>query len=543
MDVKLPDGTIVKNIPDNITKAELTAKLNANGYSLPTDNALSQSQTEQPKSYSTMGAIGTGALNLIPSTGKLLVNAAKGIAHPVNALEGAIQLGSGALSKVLPESIMQYAIPEKRQQAEQVANAEGQSLYNKLGTYENFKRSFAEDPASILSDISAFTGGGGALLKGATTGGKIAELGKALSKTSEITNPLNLAAKEMQAVTYPFRELGKGTIGTTTTVGKMPVEEAIKAGEQNAFTGNNTYIKNINNPQSTDALDIAKQSLNKIKQEKNQQYRSGMVDITNDKSVLNFDKIDNGLQDAFEKVSFKGQARDEYALDKISKAQDEISKWKNLNPAEYHTPEGMDALKQKIGSILETIPYEQRTARSAIQDVYHSVKKSITDQAPVYSDVMQKYSEASDLIDEIKKGLSLGENASADTAMRKLQSVMRNNVNTNYGQRMKLVDELKKAGGEDIMPALAGQTMSSWKPRGLGGQLETYGGLLAALHNPAVLLAAPLLSPRLMGNALYKYGQAKGYIKKGLNKLPGTTTQKEQLVNVLSQMNQNKEQQ
>jgi len=32
MDVRLPDGTLVKNVPDDITKADLTAKLQANGY-------------------------------------------------------------------------------------------------------------------------------------------------------------------------------------------------------------------------------------------------------------------------------------------------------------------------------------------------------------------------------------------------------------------------------------------------------------------------------------------------------------------------------
>jgi len=32
MNVRLPDGTLIKNVPDNMTKAELTAKLSANGY-------------------------------------------------------------------------------------------------------------------------------------------------------------------------------------------------------------------------------------------------------------------------------------------------------------------------------------------------------------------------------------------------------------------------------------------------------------------------------------------------------------------------------
>lgn len=32
MDVRLPDGTIIKGVPDGMSKADLTAKLQANGY-------------------------------------------------------------------------------------------------------------------------------------------------------------------------------------------------------------------------------------------------------------------------------------------------------------------------------------------------------------------------------------------------------------------------------------------------------------------------------------------------------------------------------
>ena len=32
MDVRLPDGTIIQNVPDGISKADLTAKLKNNGY-------------------------------------------------------------------------------------------------------------------------------------------------------------------------------------------------------------------------------------------------------------------------------------------------------------------------------------------------------------------------------------------------------------------------------------------------------------------------------------------------------------------------------
>ena len=34
MDVTLPDGTVIKDVPDNITQAQLTAKLKANGLDM-----------------------------------------------------------------------------------------------------------------------------------------------------------------------------------------------------------------------------------------------------------------------------------------------------------------------------------------------------------------------------------------------------------------------------------------------------------------------------------------------------------------------------
>jgi len=36
MDVRLPDGTVIKNVPEGTTKAQLTEKLKANGYDIST---------------------------------------------------------------------------------------------------------------------------------------------------------------------------------------------------------------------------------------------------------------------------------------------------------------------------------------------------------------------------------------------------------------------------------------------------------------------------------------------------------------------------
>ena len=552
MDVRLPDGTIINNIPEGTTKAELAAKLSAKGYNLPMDNEPKVETA--PQSLSTGEALAKGALNLIPSTGKLIGGAYQAIRHPIQTIDTLSTLGAGAVNKILPPSIQAASKrfdvallgPEKAQQfetqANELANAVGKDYVNKYGSYKGFKKAFAEDPASILADASTILTGGGAALKASG----LAKTAEAVNQAAKYTNPLYVAGKTAQAVSYVPSQLAKGLVGVTTGVGKAPVEEAIKAGEQNILKGTTTFAENLRNPQRADAVEMAKSALNNIREMKNQQYRGGMVDISNDKSILNFDDIDLARLNTEGMGTFKGKVVNQSAADAMGKVKAAINEWKGADPAEFHTPEGMDKLKQRIGGILESIPYEERTARSAVQDMYNAVKGTISKQAPTYSKVMSDYSEASDLIHEIESGLSLkskGGRINADAAMRKLQSIMRNNVTTNYGQRARLADELVNAGAIELRPALAGQSMSAILPRGLGGQIETYGGGAAALMNPSLLFGAPLASPRIMGEALYKYGQLKGLTKAGANKIPLSVDQANKLGTLLYQMNQNKEQQ
>jgi hypothetical protein len=342
--------------------------------------------------------------------------------------------------------------------------------------------------------------------------------------------------------------LTKGTLGVTTGVGSEPITQAVKAGESAIQTPggkvSEAFTKNLRGAADVEgAVDIAKSGLDEMRKVKNAEYRSGMVDISNDKTALAFDDVNNALKSASEKGTYKGQIKDEFAAKKVQEAADAVRQWKSLDPAEFHTPEGMDALKQKIGGILESVPFEQKTARTALNEIYNGVKQTIVDQAPTYSKVMKDYAESSDLINEIKKSLSLGEKTSADTALRKLQSVMRNNVQTNYSNRAKLAEELVgKGGAETLMPTLAGQSLNSLKPRGLGGQLETYGGLAYLLTHPAALgsalALAPAAMPRVVGEAAYGVGKLKGVAKKVASKTPLTKDEANLLGLLLTQANQ-----
>jgi hypothetical protein len=123
---------------------------------------------------------------------------------------------------------------------------------------------------------------------------------------------------------------------------------------------------------------------------------------------------------------------------------------------------------------------------------------------------MKDYADSSELITEINRALLGGKKAAADTSLRKLQSIMRNNVNTNYGNRLELAKVMQEQGGRNIMPALAGQALSSWTPRGLAsagvGAIE---GLVAGstMGLPAGIGALAIQSPRLVGNVALKTGE------------------------------------
>ena len=152
------------------------------------------------------------------------------------------------------------------------------------------------------------------------------------------------------------------------------------------------------------------------------------------------------------------------------------------------------------------MPPNEKNAGRIGKNIYDSVKGTISRQAPKYAEVMADYANASDDITEIERALSLGDRASADTAIRKLQSLTRNNANTNYGNRLSLAQQLEMEGGRPFISALSGQALSSPTARGLAGGVET-GSFVAGFTNPAFLASIPFQTPRVVGEGLYLGGR------------------------------------
>lgn len=298
------------------------------------------------------------------------------------------------------------------------------------------------------------------------------------------------------------------TLGGITGVGPEAVSQAYQAGK----AGEKTFVENMRGKVDFgDIVDQAKQALGTMRQARGDAYRSGMINIKGDKTVLDFAPINSAVQNIKNIGTFKGKAIQAKASSTVDDIANLVDDWAAANPAEYHTPEGLDALKQAIGDIRDSTQFGT-SARKAADSAYNAVKDQITKQAPTYSKVMKDYQAASETLSELEKALSLGNKAARDTAVRKLQSVLRNNVNTSFGNRLELVKQLEQQGGANILPAIAGQSMASFLPRGLAGQIERVGIPATALltSNPYAMLAALPTSPRLVGESAYGLGRALG---------------------------------
>ena len=499
--------------------------------------------TKTPKPERSWGDVaGSAVQNLIPSTGRVIGGVAEAVMSPVKTARSLVDLGYGAIQNALPESLVNAIGADKPSQ--EMASKVGQFYKERYGSMPGFKEALATDPAGVAADAASVLTGGS--LAAARVPG-MSRLAEGLKRSASAVDPLANVARGASAITRGAGSTAAALLGNTTGAGSEAIKQAYSAGRAGGSKADEFSSNMRGNVPMTDVLDAAKADLSVMQKMKSAEYNSNMASVRGSKEVIDFSGINKSLADAKAKVMYGSQVKNPQAAQALSSIQKEIGDWNKLDPAQYHTPEGMDALKQKIGGIVESIPFEAKTARMVGNDVYNSVKSEITKQAPEYAKTMKDYVAASDQIKEIERALSLGQKSSVDTAMRKLQSLMRNNVNTNYGNRQALARQLEQMGGKDLMPALAGQALNSPTPRGLQS-LGTTGaiGATAALGNPSALGLIPLQSPRLVGEAALAAGKVARASRVGadaLQKIPYVNKIDPRiLANALYQMQQPKEQ-
>lgn len=479
-----------------------------------------------------LGTVSTAISNVPESAMKFAEDIVYPILHPIQTAESLGSLALGLTQKLIPGE----------QEQEKYVDALGQGLYDRYGTLENVKKTFMHDPIGMLSDISGIVSGG-TLLAG--------KVGKAAAKTayrtpalaayetaksvfsdapSSIQKTVSVAGDiAKQGPLYFPKKAAEATIavgnqlaGFKSGVGPEALEAAYKAGKEGgprlqAFKRSFRDLEPME-----DVVSEARSAIFNMRKDAGKEYLRGMGRLDLESKVLDFNKVEDAVQSGIEMQRFKGKT---LKLDEELTAQNKmlakIEKWKNLDPAEYHTPEGMDFLKRNLWDSVES--YKPGTVEHKIaKDIYDSVRNTIIKEVPEYAPVMKAYEESHNLIREIENSLSLGRKAATDTALRKLQSVLRNNVNTSYGYRQKLAEYLVQNGSPFLMEKLAGQALNPIAARGMARfstdiALTTMGLAGAITTNPlAVGMMAPIVasSPRAMGNLFMLAGIADRYASK-----------------------------
>lgn len=320
------------------------------------------------------------------------------------------------------------------------------------------------------------------------------------------------------AVAKPIINLGGKALATALSLlpatGPSSVIEAAKAGagslRPSGVVPARAFRENLRGGPVDSVISDARNAVSALRTARSNQYVRDIKPTSNDPTVLNMGRIEQSVADVRGRGSYKGQDINKNAASAWAAIDDQIQTWKGLDPKQFHTPEGLDALKKSIGDISQGLAYGS-PARNAADKVYNAIKNEIQAQAPDYAKVMRDYELASRQIRDLESSLSLGPKANTDTSLRKLQSIMRNNVNSAFGRRADLARVLEEAGASTLFPAMAGQALSAKLPRGLAGVAEGTAaslGTLGGLIDPNLLLLAPLASPRVVGEGAYYAGKA-----------------------------------
>jgi hypothetical protein len=356
--------------------------------------------------------------------------------------------------------------------------------------------------------IAKGAGLGSKIARGAGVGAVTGELnalgndGDVVSDTllgAGVGGALPIAGAAIKGTAKGVGKVASKVLGKTTGAGAKAIEDAFKAGQK----GNTVFRDKMRKPDDIDeVVGKAMKSLDKIKEARGKAYDEGISVLRRDPTKLDVSPITRQIN----RISRAEGGGSDYLVGKkagsvIKEAKDVVDKF--VKDKARHNTAGFDDLKQRLSQI-ET--YNEPNAERIKAEITNSVKAEIMKQNPSYKKVMDDYARDSANIDALKLTFSLDKRANLETTLRKLQSVTRNNANTDYGYRAELLKKIDPTG--EIYDAISSSALNSWEPRGIIG--GGFAGASAYNFNP---LGVAVTSPRLIGEAAYILG-------KGASKLP-----------------------
>ena len=504
---------------------------------------------------------GGAVKNFIPDLGGVLWDSAKGMwdlagegpageAGKYAAPAMSVAMGAGNAISTIGQSVLsKIGIGNA---SPQLADAVGKMYADRYGSPDKALNTLRDNPAEMLMDIaSVFTGGElaapriaaqmGKVERLAGPAAKVAEMGVASGKAARAVDPLLLTGKGAALAAKYIPQGAKDALhtlavkylaevaGLPSGVGGENLRIAASAGRERsvqgptprteAFTGNMTG--------KTPVEDIVTQleaGVQRMRDAASERYAADMEGVKADKTVLGFEGIDAELEALKGRAYFKDQVRDPAAARAYGDIQSLVEEWKGLPADEFHTPEGMDALKQRIGGVEGKYQTENdRAAASIAAGVRKAVTAEITQQAPTYAAAMKNYSDAKDMLLNIRNTLDSGKGRT-DATIRRLQGVLKRD---DPGYAGKLLEEVDQAPDHHLRESLAGRAGEPIRPErwraAVAGGMGTVPLLVEALTAGAGPAAAALsgslpyyattmamMMPRVASGGAYGAGRAAG---------------------------------
>jgi hypothetical protein len=510
-----------------LSDADLLALKGGDLTKLSNEGLMSLQPTQAQPTQSEFAETGGGAavgrpvrgvrLNVQPEPRPLesfMAGATRSAIDPMLAVAQGVTGGRGGVSEAVKRLAQESQVYEEANPASYIGGRIGGAVLPAAGVAKGVGMipSFARaNPYVQATGVGAITGAMTPVETGATGPQMYEQMGQNVATGGAIGAAIPVIGRGIQAAGGAIRR----GLGLTTGAGEESISQALRAGRE----GNQAFLQNIRGDVSAmDVLDQAKDALANMRSARSQAYGQTIKPVMANQTKLDFAPITGKLDEVVESLKVKTPTGSQFKigsdeLRKVEELQGIVKTWQK-DPA-LHTAEGLDALKQRLDALYPDSPMQKQVQR-VVSAVRNTVKDTIVAQDKNYAKTMKAYEESLSLEREIERALSLNNRSAADTAIRKLQSLTRNNANTNYGYRMELAKALQEQGGQDLMPALAGQALSSFTPRGLAGQGAALGiGAGGALTvNPMALAALPLTSPRLVGMGAYGVGRATRNIPK-----------------------------
>jgi hypothetical protein len=444
--------------------------------------------------------------NIGPSAVKAAKELVYPFTHAPETIAGLQTIGAGLASKAAPYVGAGYRSPEGEQALGSIADYYKQ----RYGSLDAAKRAFAEDPVGTMMDVSTAVTGYGGVARGAGLGaskvarlaGRTGALGEALAEGGHGVAELGRLIDPVSAATslgaMAAEPITKGVLPEVLALHTGKSAESFRRAEEAGAGKNEEFWRHLwGSGKPEEVIDKTRDALQSIKDQRSQEYTSTSRGWKSSQTPLNLNNVRLTFSDIIGEHTPQGgqiAMRMEEPLDKIKSVIDRYSPTKK-------TMSDLDLMKKDLDSLYYDSAFRNPDAKAALTRVRQEVWNTISDHDPVYADIMGKYEQATNEINNIISDIGT-DRASTATRLRKLVKA------SDKDTVRRLAEE-----NPNLPYMIAGQELT---PMGLGG---IRGALASSLYAiPALSTFNPAMIPYAAGIGL-AFPRVSGTLQTGAGAL------------------------